>query len=59
MMIELLEQIWGAAQMMLNPGCVIDRFLDRIEELSRAMVPAQLGGFVYREVRTRAGPESA
>jgi hypothetical protein len=58
MMIDLAEQLWGAAQLMLNPRFVIDKFLDWIEELSVAMAPAQINGLVYREVRIRKRPDS-
>lgn len=56
MMIELADQIRGAALLMLNPGYAIDKFLDWIEELSGALAPVQVDGLVYLEVRTRAGP---
>jgi hypothetical protein len=57
MVIELAEQIWGAAHWMLNPGYAIDKFLDWIEDVSGALVPVQIDGLACREVRTRAGPD--
>ena len=50
MMTKTAEQIWGAA-LLLSPGYVIDKFLDWLEEMNVAMVPAQVGGLAKREVR--------
>jgi hypothetical protein len=58
MMIELVEQLWGAAQLMLNPGYVIDKFLDWIEELGGPMMPTRFDGLVCRKVRTHERPGS-
>jgi len=57
MMIELIEQIRGTAQLMLNPGYGIDKFLDWIEDLSGALVPPQCDDLVYREVRSGRRPD--
>ena len=53
---QTVEQIWDAAQLMLNPACLIDMFLDWIEErCGIAVMPAVQGdGSVSGEVRTEA-----
>ncbi len=32
--------LWGAGSLLLNPGRVVDWLLDRIEEVSAALIPA-------------------
>ena len=54
MMIKTAEQMWDAALLMLSPGCLIDKFLDWIEELSVAMVPARTDGLACTAVRNEA-----
>ena len=54
MMIKTAEQMWGAALLMLSPGCLIDKFLDWLEELRGAMVPAQIDGLAGNAERTEA-----
>jgi hypothetical protein len=54
MMIELVEQIRGAALLMLNPGYAIDKFLDWIEDLSGALLPVRIDGLVRNEVQSGA-----
>jgi hypothetical protein len=49
-MIKTAERIWGAA-LLMSPGCLIDKFLDWIEELSEAMVPARVEELVRIEAR--------
>jgi hypothetical protein len=51
MMIQLTEWIWGASRSMPRLDDLIDRFLDRIEELSVAMAPAPIAGLVSCEAR--------
>jgi hypothetical protein len=51
MISKTAEQMWGAALLMLNPECLIDKFLDWIEELSGAMLPAQVEALVRIEER--------
>ena len=53
MMTKLAEKMRGAA-LALSAGYLIDKFLDWLEELSVAMVPAQVGGFANSAVRTTA-----
>ena len=36
-----MMRIWGAGLSLLNPGRLVDWLLDRLEELSVAMMPAQ------------------
>jgi hypothetical protein len=38
---QTMVRIWGAGLLLLNPGRLIDWLLDRLEELSVAMMPAQ------------------
>lgn len=53
-MIKTAEQMWGATLFMLSPGCLIDKFLDWLEELSGAMVPTHIDGLAANAVRTEA-----
>ena len=48
------EQMWGAALLMLNPGCLIDKFLDWLEELSETLVPARIDELACNRVRAEA-----
>jgi len=50
-MTRMAKQVLGAA-LSLSPGHVIDKFLDWLEELSVAILPAQVGGFANCVVRT-------
>jgi hypothetical protein len=36
-----MVRMWDAGLSLLNPGRLVDRLLDRLEELSVAMMPAQ------------------
>jgi hypothetical protein len=36
-----MARLWGAGSLLLNPGRLVDWLLDRLEELSAALVPAQ------------------
>ena len=38
---QTMVRMWGAGLLLLNPGRLIDWLLDRLEELSVAMMPAQ------------------
>jgi hypothetical protein len=53
---QIVEQMWDAAQLVLNPACLVDMFLDWIEEqCGLAVMPVvQGGGLVSSEVRTEA-----
>jgi len=51
MMIQLTEWIWGASRSMPRLDDLIDRFLDRIEELGVAMAPAPVDGLTSCEAR--------
>jgi len=51
MMIQLTEWIWSVSRSMPRLDDLIDRFLDRIEELSVAMALAPIDGLVSFEVR--------
>ena len=50
MMIKTAERMWGAAVSM-SPVCLIDKFLDWIEPLSEAILPAQAEELVRIEAR--------
>jgi len=50
MMIKTAERMWGAA-LSMSPARLIDKFLDWIEQLSEAMVPAQAEELVRIEAR--------
>ncbi len=54
MMIQLTKWICGASRSMPRLDDLIDRFLDRIEELSVAMAPAPADRLVSCEVRALA-----
>jgi hypothetical protein len=51
---QTVEQMWGAARLVLSPGHLIDKFLDWIEELSGASATAAAQGdrLMISEVRT-------
>ena len=51
---QIVEQMRDAARLMLSPGCLIDKFLDWIEELSGVLAAAQGDEPVSREGRTEA-----
>jgi hypothetical protein len=50
MISKTAEQMWGAA-LSMSPANLIDKFLDWIEELGGAMVPAQVERLVRTEQR--------
>ena len=54
MMIQLADWICRASRSMPRLDDLMDRFLDRIEELSVAMTPASTDGLVSCEVRAIA-----
>ena len=41
MMNQTMTRMWRTGLLLLNPGRLIDWLLDRLEELSVAMMPAQ------------------
>jgi hypothetical protein len=41
MMNQTMTRIWRTGLSLLNPGHLVDWLLDRLEELSVAMMPAQ------------------
>jgi len=49
---------WGAALLTLSPGCLIDRFLDWVEDLSAVLLPVHVNALAVRKVpiETRRGP---
>jgi hypothetical protein len=53
MMTRWAEQMRDAA-VALSAGYLIDKFLDWLEELSVALVPAHVGELARAEVRTEA-----
>jgi hypothetical protein len=53
---RIVEQMWGAARLMLSPEYLIDKLLDWIDELSGvgATAAAQGGRLVTSEVPTES-----
>ena len=49
-MTGMTEQLWGTV-LALSPSCLIDRFLDWLEELSVSMLPAPAAAFASVEVQ--------
>ncbi len=45
-------RLWDAALLTLSPGCLIDRFLDWIEDMTAVMMPVH----VKVPAETRRGP---
>ena len=41
MMNQTMTRMWRTGLLLLNPGRLVDRLLDRLDELSVAMMPAQ------------------
>lgn len=52
MMNQTAKRMWDAGLSTLSPGCLIDRFLDWVEQLGNAMmVPAQADNLSLHEIR--------
>ena len=49
---QLAERMRGAA-LLMSPGHLIDKFLDRLEELRGGMALAEVNRLACNEVRTR------
>jgi hypothetical protein len=52
MMNQLAERMWVTA-LSMSPGHLIDKFLERLEELRGAMALAEINSLARDEVRTR------
>ena len=52
MMNQLAERMWVAA-LSMSPGHLVDKFLDRLEELRGAMALAEIDRLARNEVRTK------
>ena len=52
MMNQLAERMWVVA-LSMSPGHVVDKFLDRLEELRGAMALAEIDRLARSEVRSR------
>jgi len=50
-MSQTMARMWGAGSLLLNPGRMVDWLLDRLEELSAAMMPVQAEMIPCREAR--------
>jgi hypothetical protein len=48
-----IARLWDAGSLLLNPGRLVDWLLDRLEELSLAIMPAQVELVPCRECRDR------
>ncbi len=46
-----MARLWGAGSLLLNAGRLVDLLLDRLEELSAAMMPPQPEMIPLRELR--------
>jgi hypothetical protein len=44
----------GAALLTLGPGCLIDRFLDWVEDISAVLLPVHVNALAVSEVPTDA-----
>jgi hypothetical protein len=51
---QMAGRFGGASLSMLSPGFLIDRLLDRIEQLSRTIVPAQADKLSREQTRSEA-----
>jgi hypothetical protein len=52
MMNQTAERMRDAGLLMLSPGCLVDRFLDWVEQLGGAiMVPARAANLSCQEIR--------
>ena len=49
-----MARLRGAGSLLLNPQCLIDLLLDRLEELGTAMMPDQTELIPCRETRREA-----
>lgn len=54
---QTIETVPGPSSWVLNPGCLIDRFLDRIEKLRSFVLPVQADDPAIRtaQLDTRLG----
>ena len=50
MMIEMVKRVWDAT-LSMSAGKLIDKFLDRIDELGDAIAPARVEALVRIEAR--------
>ena len=46
-----MARLWGAGSLLLSPGRLVDWLLDRLDELSPAMMPARVEMIPLRETR--------
>ena len=46
-----MARLWGAGSLLLNPEHLIDWLLDRLDEASAAMLPAQVGMLPCRQIQ--------
>lgn len=53
-------RLWDAALLAMSPGCLIDRFLDWIEDMTAVMMPVHVNALAVSKVpaETRRGPFS-
>ena len=52
MMNQLAERMWVVA-LSMSPGHLVDKFLDRLEELRGAMALVEIDSLARNELRTR------
>jgi hypothetical protein len=51
---QTAERLWSAGILMLSPARLIDRLLDRLEMLSRELMPAQAGNLLCEQIQIEA-----
>ena len=50
-----IERLHGAAaRLLLDPACLIDKFLDWLDELRETLLPAPIDGLACNKVRAEA-----
>lgn len=51
MMNQTAQRIWKAGSSMLRPSCLIDRFLDWVEQQGAVLAPARPDSLYVQEIR--------
>jgi hypothetical protein len=48
---QITERLWSVGQAMLDPAGLVDRFLDQIDRLGAALLPAQADGLARQRIQ--------
>jgi hypothetical protein len=48
---QITERLWSVGQAMLDPAGLVDRFLDQIDRLGAALLPAQADGLACQRIQ--------